>query len=70
MERCFPQHIVTLPTIVLPNNTNIEGLPKIILFYEQQLNITNLLENSKKFNDLNPNYKITDKSTHRTIINF
>lgn len=66
IERSIPSNITTLPTILI-NGNNISGLNNIILYYEKALNTKNLLVESDRFCELNPNYKITDKSTHRNI---
>jgi hypothetical protein len=68
VERCFPGDITILPTIVLRDKTVLEGLNTIVAFYEEKLKVTNLLSNSMKFNELNPGYKITDRSTHKNVI--
>jgi len=68
IERHFPEDITILPTLVLENNVFLEGLDSIINYYEQHFNINNLLLRSNRFKDLNPNYKITEKFTHKNTI--
>jgi hypothetical protein len=67
IERCMPNNINVLPSIVMSNGEFIEGLQNIINKYETQFNIANLLENALNFNVKNPDYKITDRSTHTNI---
>lgn len=64
IERNFPSNITQLPTIIL-NGQVICGLQNIINTYENMFNITDLINKAKTFRDLNPNYKIHDKSTHK-----
>lgn len=68
IERSFPSYIKTLPTIQI-NDVSISGLNNIVQYYEKILNIQNLLLESNKFCKLNPNYKITDKASHKMIFN-
>ena len=68
MERCMPNNITKLPTIMLINGCKLEGLNEIVNHYEKLMNVTNLIEKSNLFNKLNPNYRITDNSTHKKII--
>ncbi|QKF94545.1 hypothetical protein QKU48_gp1087 [Fadolivirus algeromassiliense] len=67
IERSFPSDIKVLPTIII-NNYPLSGLNNIVDYYEKMLGIQNLLTNANKFCELNPNYKITDKSTHKKIV--
>ena len=66
VERNFPSIIDKLPTLVFPNRT-LPGLNEIITFYENDLHVTDLITKSKNFVDKNPNYRITDISTHKKI---
>lgn len=66
IEKCFPSNITTLPTIYL-NGKLFEGLPNILAFYQNKLQINNLLDKAIQFDKLNPYYRITDKSTHKNI---
>ena len=68
-ERNFPQKVNNLPTIFFSNNLSISGLDNIIKYYENIFKIKNLLEKSKKFIYDNPNYRITDTSTHKYLKN-
>ncbi len=68
VERSFPQHITVLPTLVLNNNITLVGLNSIINYYEQNLNVNNLLQKSIRFRELNPNYKITEGFTQKAFI--
>ena len=68
IEKNFPDGLRILPTIVLDDRITIEGLPNIINYYENLLNIQNLANKAIQFNELNPNYRIKDKSTHKKMI--
>jgi hypothetical protein len=59
VERCFPQDVNTLPTLVI-NGDKIEGLLNIIEYYEKQFNSSNLLNNTNDFKSKYPNYTIKD----------
>src|ERR1700742_1724837 len=63
IERNIPSHIINLPSIEF-NNIIINGLNNIIKFYERILKIDNLMEKTENFILLNPNYRISDNSTH------
>ncbi|AYV81408.1 MAG: hypothetical protein Harvfovirus32_4 [Harvfovirus sp.] len=67
IERNFPQKIKILPTIVLPNKEIIEGLDNIVNFYEQLFEIDNLENNALLFIKNNPNFRISDMSTHKKM---
>ncbi len=69
IERLFPQNINVLPTLILNNNASLVGLNSIVNYYEQSLNVNNLLQKSIRFRQLNPNYKITESFTHKNVIN-
>ena len=45
----------------------IEGLTNIVSYYEQILNISNILVNANEFCVKNPNYRINDRSIHKNI---
>lgn len=66
IERNMPKEIKVLPTIVI-NNQTIEGLQNIVCLYEKITNVDNLIDEANKFHSLNPNYRITDNSTHKNI---
>ena len=67
-EREFPTNVVNnLPVVILMGKMIIYGLDKIVLYYEKTLKMNNLLEDSKAFNEKNPNYRITDKSTWKNL---
>lgn len=70
IERSFPSNILEtdLPIIVYPNNLKLIGLTNIVNYYEIQFNITNLIDKAQKFNENNPDYKMTDRSTHKNLI--
>lgn len=66
IERDFPSHINgVLPTIVFFNGLTLYGLANILTYYENVLKVTNLYEDSNKFIQDNPNYRITDNSTYK-----
>ena len=67
IERNFPLNITQLPTIHIFGFT-IFGLQNITSYYEKLLNQTNLLVKSTEFANLNPNYRINQKYTHKQII--
>ena len=67
IEKNFPQFITSLPTIVFFNGYKICGYSLIVEHYEKLLSKKNLSEKAEKFIKLNPNYRITDKSTHKKI---
>jgi hypothetical protein len=69
VERNFPNNINEshLPIIQFSNGIALSGLTNIIQFYEKYYNIQNLLQKSTSFINKNPNYKITDKSTHKNL---
>ncbi|ARF08254.1 hypothetical protein Catovirus_1_304 [Catovirus CTV1] len=67
VERNFPANIKVLPTIVM-NGELFEGLNKIVAHYEKILKITNIIKDSEQFCKNNPNYRITDNSTHKKIV--
>lgn len=71
IERNFPYNIKpeSLPIIVYSNGFTIIGLTNIIKYYESMYKISNLMEKSMEFEKNNPNYKITDKATHKNIKN-
>lgn len=68
IERCFPEDISVLPSIVSNNGKFIEGLDMIVTHYENVLKVNDLLNKSLAFNNVNPGYKITDRSTHKNVI--
>jgi hypothetical protein len=68
IERSFPDHITILPTIVLNDGVVIEGLDGIVKYYEKEFEINHLVKRSRTFHTLNPNYKITDRSTHKGVV--
>ena len=68
IERNFPLNINVLPTIVFVNGTVLEGLDKIIKYYELVTGVSNLKEKAITFNELNPDYRINDNSTHKKVI--
>lgn len=67
IERSMPLNIKILPTIVFSNGYMLEGLNNIAKYYEMTTNISNLIEKANKFVQLNPDYRITDQSTHKKI---
>ena len=68
IERNMPLNIKVLPTIVFYNGYTIEGLNNIVKYYEMSTNTLNLIDKANKFMELNPNYRITNNSTHKQII--
>ncbi len=66
-ESSFPPEITTVPTIVMKDGTKFTGLTRIVNFYESNINVYNLLARATEFTQKNPDYRITDKSTHRRI---
>lgn len=67
IERNFPQDIKVLPSILI-NNKLIEGINNIVIYYENFLKLNDLKNLSAIFCKNNPNYRITDLSTHKKII--
>jgi hypothetical protein len=66
IERHIPINIHILPTIFV-DNRYIFGINDIVKFYENLFYLNNLRYNSIMFDKFNPNYRITDISTHRHI---
>ncbi len=68
VERCMPANISVLPTICFKNGRTLEGLDAIVNYYESLTKITNLVEKANTFVKLNPDYRITDKATHKKLV--
>ncbi len=70
VERSFPFNInpETLPIIVYQNGFTIIGLTNIVRYYEITFKTPNLIEKATEFEKNNPDYKITDKATHKKLI--
>lgn len=64
-ERLFPTDINNIIPSIVIFNTYIIGLASIVDLYERTFNISNLLDRSENFRKKNPEYRITDLSTHR-----
>lgn len=56
IERCFSSYMIILPAIVI-NGYTIQGINNIIDYYEKSI----------EFEKMNPNYTISQKSTHKNI---
>ena len=68
VERCMPASISVLPTISFENGYKLEGLDAIVNYYEKVTKIANLVDKTNNFAKLNPDYRITDKATHKKLI--
>ena len=70
IERSFPKNIdpVTLPTILIENGQMVTGLNAIVDHYEKILGLSDLINKSNQFMNLNPRYQISDKASHKNII--
>jgi len=59
-QRLFPANVINLPAIMInPHGVIICGLEQIVSYYEDELQLSNLLKLSKEFRQNNPNYRIT-----------
>jgi hypothetical protein len=67
IEKNFPEYITCLPTIILYNDQTIVGIDNIITYIESITNQQNLKNKAIIFANNNPNYRMTDKSTHKKL---
>ena len=56
-----------IPTIVINNQQKLTGIGQIVDFYQNLTSITNLIEKSTHFDQLNPDYTITLPYTHKNL---
>lgn len=68
IERSMPVDIKVLPTVVLGGRSTLEGLTAIVSYYEKSTGCYGLVEKSDKFAKANPDYRITDKATHKNLV--
>lgn len=63
----IPNYITVLPTIAFSNNQLLVGLSQIVNYYETTFGLTNVIELANKFAINNPDYRMTDRSTHKDL---
>ena len=68
IERNFPDNITVLPTIITNNHSLIIGIDNITTFYENLLDMSDLAQLADTFCIQNPNFRISDPSTHKNLI--
>jgi len=64
----MPANISVLPTICFENGRTLEGLDAIVAYYEKTANVKKLVEKANEFVKLNPDYRITDRATHKKLV--
>ena len=65
-EKLFPSNVFILPTIIY-NKIQVSGVENIVYLYQKLTGMGNLRQKAHKFVELNPNYRIMDKSTHKNL---